>query len=110
MNHRRTLPTLLLLLAVVAPLGADEVRTLGGKTVTGTLADVNDKEIALRTDKGTVTLPLNEVLALDLREVKGVPGGTKFTDVRLLDDTSLLCSKVAFSKSDVLLTLLSGQT
>src|SRR5437762_637504 len=48
-------------------------------------------------------------LALDLRPVKGVPAGTKYSDVRLLDETVLHCDKVAFRGKNAELTLLSGQ-
>jgi hypothetical protein len=110
MPIRRTLSLLTFFLLGAALLRADEVRTLGNKTISGTVIDVNDKEVAVRTDAGMVVkTPLNEVLALDLRPVKGVPAGTKYSDVRLLDETLLHCSKVGFRGKNAELTLLSGQ-
>jgi hypothetical protein len=106
----RTLSVLSCLFLGAALLRADEVRTLGNKTITGTVVEVNDKEVAVRTDTGMVVkTPLNEILALDLRQVKGVPAGTKYSDVRLLDESVLHCGKVAFRGKQAELTLLSGQ-
>src|SRR5436190_7550016 len=91
MPYLRTLLALLLL----APLAAaDELRTLGGKTHSGTVTNITEKEITLKTADAEVTVPLAEVLALDLRAVKGVPTGVPYSDVKLLDDTVLHCSKV----------------
>jgi hypothetical protein len=110
MHVRRTLAVLTVLGLGTALLRADEVRTLSNKTITGTVVEVTDKEVAVKTEGGMVVkTPLDDVLALDLRPVKGVPEGTKYTDVRLLDNTLLHCSKVAFKGKQVELTLLSGQ-
>jgi hypothetical protein len=110
MPFRRTLGVLALIGLGTALLRADEVRTLSNKTVTGTVVAVTDKEIAVKTEGGTlVKTPLEEVLALDLRQVRGVPAGTKYSDVRLFDNTLLHCSKVVFKGKQVELTLLSGQ-
>src|SRR5262245_10565634 len=97
-----------LLAASVA--GADDLHTLGNKPVKGTVVGVSDKEITVRTEGGmTVATPIGQVLALDLRPVRGVDGGTKFSDVRLTDDTLLHCKAVSFPGNVVHLTLLSGQ-
>ncbi len=110
MPIRRSLSLLAFFCLGAALLRADEVRTLGNKTITGTVVEVNDKEVAVRTDGGTVVkTPLNEILALDLRQVKGVPAGTRYSDVRLLDESLLHCGKVAFRGKHAELTLLSGQ-
>jgi hypothetical protein len=89
-------------------LVADELRTLSAKTITGTLEAISDKEVTLKTEAGPVTTPLAQVLALDVRPVKGIPAGVKYTDVRLLDDTTLHCQAVDFQGKKVELTLLSG--
>src|SRR5436309_13576522 len=63
MPIRRTLSLLTLVCLGTALLRADEVRTLDNKTVTGTVVEVTDKEIAVKTEGGTVVkTPLNEVL------------------------------------------------
>jgi hypothetical protein len=96
----------LVLLLSTAAL-ADDLRTLAGKTITGTVTAVNDKEIALKTETGTVSTPLTQVLAVDLRMPKAIPAD-KYTDVRLLDDTVLHCTKIAFKGKEATLTLSSG--
>ncbi len=109
MNHAKpTMPLgLALLLVLGSTLAADELGTLGGKNVSGTVIGLSDTEITLRSDAGqTVATPLSQVLALDLRPVKGVGPG-KYSDVRLLDDTVLHCGKVVFKGHQVELTLLS---
>src|SRR5260370_30353401 len=110
MPTRRTLSVLIIVCLGTALLRADEVRTLDNKTVTGTVVEVTDKEIAVKTEGGAVVkTALEEVLALDLRPVKGVLAGTKYADVRLSDNTLLRCSKVEFKGKQIELTLLSGQ-
>lgn len=95
---------------LAAPLGssADELRTLGGKTLVGTLVKVGDQEIVLKTDAGMTATPLSQVLALDIRPGKGLPAGTKYAAVQLLDETVLYCDKVEYLGKEVGLTLVSG--
>src|SRR5437868_4386639 len=104
----RTLVCGFSLLLAGASLCADELRTLGGKTITGNLTAITDAEIKLQTDAGPVATPLAQVLVLDMRQAKGIPAGIKYTDVRLLDDSILHCQSVAFKGNDAELTLLSG--
>jgi hypothetical protein len=89
-------------------LPADELRTLGAKTITGTLAAVSDAEITMMTDAGPIATPLSKVLTLDLRPVSGPAPAVKYTAVRLLDDSILHCQSVAFHGNEVELTLLTG--
>ena len=91
------------------PLFADEVHTLGGKTITGTLQSITDSEVTLKADTGSVTTPVAQVLAVDLRPVKGPAPAAKYLDVRLLDDSLLHCRSATFQGNDVELTLLSGR-
>lgn len=98
--------SLMLLLGSVAV--ADELRTVGGKNVTGTLTRITDTEIVLKTDAGDVATPLSQVLAVDLRTVKGIDL-VKYSDLRLIDDTLLHCRSVAFKGKEVEAILPSGQ-
>lgn len=110
MKIPRTRLAVAALLLAVTLASADDLRTLGSKTVSGTVVGVTDKEITVRTAGGmTVATPIAQVLALELRPVKGVAASTKYSDVRLSDDTLLHCKAVAFKGKDVHLTLLSGQ-
>lgn len=98
----------ILLLVLTAPLSADELKTLGGKGVNGALAALNDKDITLKTEAGPVATPLAQVLALDIRPIKGIPAGAKYISVRLIDDTVLYCKDIAFGPKEAQATLLSG--
>lgn len=97
-----------LVLLVASSVHADEVRTIGGSVVTGKTSAISETEVVLKTDKGDTATPLSQVIALDLRPAKGIPPGTKYADVRLVDDTILHCQDVAFLGKEVELTLLSG--
>jgi len=98
------------LLGLASVAGADDLRTLDNKTTSGTVVAVDDKEVALKLPDGNVvTTPLDEVIALDLRPIKGVPPGTSYIDIRLVDDTALLCEKYAIKGKTIEATLLTGQ-
>jgi NPCBM/NEW2 domain len=89
---------------------ADDLRTLDNKTISGSLVAVDNKEVALKMADGTiVTTPLEDVVALDLRAIKAITPGTSYADIRLVDDTALLCAKYAILGKTVKATLLSGQ-
>ncbi len=98
----------LLLHLTAFPLLADEVHTLGGKTITGTLQNISDSEVTVKADAGIVAMPLAQVWRVDLRPVKGPAPAAKYLDVRLLDDSLLHCRSALFQGNDVELTLLSG--
>jgi hypothetical protein len=107
MPYSRAVLTLLLLASVA---NADDVlRTLDNKTVTGNLVLVNDKEVSIKTSDGVVKTPLDNVIAVDLRPVKGLAAGTTYSEIRLVDDTTLLCSTYAIKAKNIEATLLSGQ-
>jgi hypothetical protein len=100
--------SLVLLLLFVGALNADELKTINGKTITGTLATISDSDVTLKTDAGTVATPLTQALLLDLRPVRDLPSGTTYISVQLLDDTVLRCKNITFQAKDAELTLLSG--
>lgn len=89
-------------------LRADELKALGGKSVSGTLQKITDREVVLDTKDGPVATPFAQVLALDIRKAKGIAPGARYTDVRLLDDSILHCQSVAFEGNQAKLTLLTG--
>lgn len=87
MPYLRTLAAFLLFASVAA---ADELRTLDNKTYSGTLISVDAKEVTFKTSEGPVKIPLDNVIAIDVRQVKG-PGDAKYTEIKLVDDTVLVC-------------------
>ena len=95
-------------LLLASSLGADELRTLGAKTITGNLTAISGADITMMTDAGPVATPLAQVLTVDLRPAKGAAPGARYTAVRLLDDSILHCQSVGFAGNDVELTLLAG--
>jgi hypothetical protein len=104
---RRFAPWILLLIPSLA--GADELRTVGGKTVSGTVTRITDRDIVVKTDTGNVSTPLSQVLAVDLRTASGI-ALAKYVDLRLLDDTLLHCKSVAVKGKEVEAVLPSGLT
>jgi len=98
-----------LLLLVPSVAGADELRTVGGKTVSGTVTQITDRDIVVKTDTGNVSTPLSQVLAVDLRTASGI-ALAKYVDLRLLDDTLLHCKSVAVKGKEVEAVLPSGLT
>lgn len=99
----------LILLLIPCVAGADELRTVGGKTVTGTVTQITDRDIIVKTDTGEVATPLSQVLAVDLRTASGI-ALVKYVDLRLLDDTLLHCKSVAVKGKEVEALLPSGLT
>lgn len=98
-------------LALMAmPVAADELRTLTGKNFSGAFDKLTDSELTLKTDKGDISTPVPQVLALNLRPAKGIPEGSKSILVRLLDDAALQCKDVTFNAKEATLTLFSGAT
>lgn len=94
-------------LVLMSAAAADELRTLGGQTVTGTVAHISDAEIILKTDTGDVATPLAQVLAVDLKPAKAIDLAA-YTDLRLIDDAVLHCALVVVKGKDVEATLPSG--
>jgi len=102
----RTLVVVVILGSVAA---ADELRTLDTKTISGTVTSIDDKGVTLKTADGPVTTALENVLALDLRPVKGLAAGADWTEVRLVDDSVLQCKEISLKGKTVEVTLLGGQ-
>ncbi|MCI0681274.1 MAG: NPCBM/NEW2 domain-containing protein [Gemmataceae bacterium] len=101
------LPAIAIGLVLASAASADELRTLDGKTVTGTVTRISDSEITIATDTGDVASPLAQVLAVDLRPGKGIDL-PKYIDLRLIDDALLHCAAVAVKGKEVEATLPSG--
>jgi hypothetical protein len=92
-------------------VGAEELRTLDGKSITGAVAGIADAGIVLKTDAGKVVVPLAQVLAVEFRTAKGLDAaGAKYAALRLIDDTTLWCDKVTFRAKEVEAKLVTGMT
>jgi hypothetical protein len=99
----------LLVLAILASVGlrAETVRTLDGKEIVGDVVSITDKEIVVRSEGKEVTVPVLQVLLIDIGAAGKLP--TKYIDVELTDATLLHCSQVSLRGKDAILTLTSGQ-
>src|SRR5262249_17158650 len=111
---RRSMPLLrsvLALFLVACVASADELRLLDNRTISGTVQAIDDKEVTLKTaDDKIVKTPVDNVLELKIRAVTGVQATTTYTDIRLVDDSILMCSKFAIKGQKVEATLLSGDS
>ncbi|MBI3824012.1 MAG: NPCBM/NEW2 domain-containing protein [Planctomycetes bacterium] len=107
MNLLRSACILLALLMTV-PSWADDLRTLDNKSLKGALEKITDKEITLNVDGKSVATPLSQALVLELRSGRALPAAGKYTEVQLLDDSILRCTKVTFGAKEVQLELTSG--
>jgi hypothetical protein len=98
-----------LVLLVASPTLADELRTLDGKAISGSLVSLDNKEIVFKAnDGGTSNHPLDTVLGLELKPIVGL-GGKAYTEIRLVDDTVLRCKEATLKDKDVAVVLTSGQ-
>src|SRR5437763_1557119 len=107
MSSLRPLPDLIAF-STASVAGAEELKTLSGKNVAGTLKSIDGERIVFDTGSGPVETPLSQVLLLDLRQARALPADAKYYDVRLLDDTNILAKEIAYAPREVQLTLLSG--
>ncbi len=95
-----------LVLLLSSAVQADDLLTLSGKKITGSLSGLTDSAITLKTPAGPVETPLAQVLALDLKPVAETK--QKHTLVQLVDESQLRCQKIAFDAKEATLTLASG--
>ncbi|MCS7045293.1 MAG: NPCBM/NEW2 domain-containing protein [Gemmataceae bacterium] len=98
----------LVLLAAVGAAG-EELRTLTGQNLSGTLLRVTDAEIVLATGTGQVATPIAQALALDFATPKAVEL-PRYSTLRLIDDSTWHCSALALKGKEVVATLSSGLT
>jgi hypothetical protein len=108
---RRCSVLFLALVLWTVPAWADELKTLTGKNVTGTLEKITDGEIVLKTAAGTsAATPLSQVLDVSLRPGRNPPFTDKFIEVQLFDDSILRCTRVTLGAKELQMELTSGAT
>jgi hypothetical protein len=104
---------LALLICASAVRAADppiSIRTLDGKTLTGELTAITDREVQLKVDGKPVVTQLETVLQIDIQPMPvGAPSKSVFTAVALTDGSVLRCSKFGIKGKDATLTLSAGQ-
>lgn len=100
----------LFLLAWILPAWSADLRTLGGKSISGELAAVTDKEIVLAKDGKRTAVPFAEILQVELQKQNEAAASGPFIDVELSDGTLLHCKKVAFKGKLAQLSLVGSDT
>jgi hypothetical protein len=95
-----------LLFFVSVGLGAD-LHTLEGKTLTGEVVKISDKEVVMRVEGKEVATPIEKILQIDLGQA-GKPSAAKYADVELVDGTLLHCAHVGFKGKEAELDTLAG--
>jgi hypothetical protein len=93
---------LLAILVCTGSSAAADVHTLAGKTVSGELTALSDKEVVLQTGGGgLVATPVGQILTIDLRAAGAPPAGLKYSDIELTDGSLLHCSRCTFKGKEV---------
>jgi hypothetical protein len=92
--------TLLALFTCAALAPAGELHTLSGKSYTGELASVSEKEIGFQSGTAVVKVPVPDVLRIELQ--RSNPLGTlKYSEIELTDGTLLHASQFALKDKQV---------
>src|SRR5262249_47056893 len=100
---------LLAILVFTGSSAAADVHTLAGKTVSGELSALSDKEVVLQTGGGgLVATPVGQILTIDLRAAGAPPAGLKYSDIELTDGSLLHCSRCAFKGKEVELAVVGS--
>jgi hypothetical protein len=95
-----------LLLFATIGFGAD-LHSLDGKTLSGELVRITEKDVVLRAEGKEVSTPIEQVLQIDLGQV-AKPSAAKYADLELTDGTLLHCTRTTFKGKDVEVELVSG--
>jgi hypothetical protein len=98
----------LALLAACGPALAGELQTLAGKKIVGELVAADDKAVVLKTATGETTVPLTDVLLLDLQNAfAAIPANATWTEVELVDGSVFRGKALSIKGKEVEITLLN---
>ncbi len=103
----RILLALLCCSAVVQAADTAKLRTLTGKSYEGELAGLSDKEIVFQAKGERVTVPIREVLDLEL-PASATPQESRFDDIQLNDGSLLHCTQFTLKGNQVEAKLVGG--
>lgn len=110
MPVRRTLMAFVLVTSVVAAADLRIQKDGAVETISGDLVSLDDKNIVLKKGADEITVPIDQVLTLDLKpDDKLFPRDAKYTTVELTDGSMFQCAKVSFKGKEAHLTLVAGQ-
>ncbi len=97
----------LIILLCSTASSAAELETLSGDKIAGDVVKISGDKVQLKTKSGNKIVPFSEVLGLQFDREKSAPDG-EYSEIRLIDDTRLLCSDVTFKDKTVAVTLVTG--
>ena len=89
-------------------LAEQDLRLLDGKIVRGQVTGLTPKQVTVQTQTDPVTVPLAQLLEIQLNEPEGIAKDTKYHILQLFDYSELYCSSVVFKGKKVEATLLTG--
>src|SRR5437016_13819424 len=85
------------------------IRTLDGKTVTGEMTGITDREVTLKVEGKPVATRLESVVQIDFQPMPvGGPSKEAFTGVGLTDGSVLRCAKFGIKGKEATVTLAGG--
>lgn len=99
---------MVLLLLLLAPsVQGGELKTLSGKSYKGEPVKFTDKDVIFQEGANQITVPLEDLLELELQAALTLPATTRYSLVELTDGSQLHCSVFALKKDTVELTLVT---
>ncbi len=93
---------------IAFPVAADDVKTLTGKMIAGTVELISDTEVVVKTSADKVSTPLTQILDIRFRTANAKPTAEKYIEVQLADESLLRCTKLTFVGQDAKLDLTTG--
>jgi NPCBM/NEW2 domain len=102
----KAIRALLFLLLITAIARAADVATLSGKKLTGEVISVDSKSVRLKAADGDQTIPITDLVMVDLGNGMKDLGTAPYILVELIDGTQLLCRDFKIRGKDTTLTLL----
>jgi hypothetical protein len=100
----------LLALLFPSPTPAAEIKKLDGTSLTGDVLTISATELHYQANGQAQTLPLKQIMGLDLGVAARPVPRSPYLRVRLIDGTQLYCLTLGMKAKTVDLTLLSGQS
>ncbi|MBX9623288.1 MAG: NPCBM/NEW2 domain-containing protein [Gemmataceae bacterium] len=109
MPVRRLTPALLLALVLTAAAGADDLSTVAGKKLAGTLVAVDKDGVTFRAGAADTKVSAKEILAVDFgRPVAAPPKDAKYSELQLTDGSAFRVGKFLLKGKAFEVELLPG--
>jgi hypothetical protein len=102
--------TLLLGIILTASAPQVEVQTLDGRTLVGSLAELDSQRLTVATAEGPVSLPTGELLLLAVKDSSVSPDRPPAVWVELTDGSSLIGAEFVVRDRKALITFTDGST